>query len=68
MPDYLYIRAWGKFLGSTQQHIEHMVTLAIASKAPQEAVYQATDGSWKTMDKLTSLTQNQIRKHLEPTK
>ncbi|MBQ7895974.1 MAG: hypothetical protein IJ364_05400 [Oscillospiraceae bacterium] len=52
--DYLYIRAWGKMLGSFPAYIEREVEKARKAKAPQTAIYQRQDGSWATFGSVSS--------------
>lgn len=43
---YRYIRAWGLMMQSYNYYIEGQIRDAIASKAPQDAIYRRDDGSW----------------------
>lgn len=52
--DYLYIRAWGKMLGSFPAYIEREVENARQSNAPRTAIYQRQDGSWATFGTVNS--------------
>lgn len=52
--DYLYIRAWGKMLGSFPAYIEQEVEKARQSNAPQTAIYQRQDGSRATFGTVNS--------------
>ena len=52
--DYLYIRAWGKMLGSFTSYIEREVEKARKDHAPQTAIYQRQDGSWATFGSVSS--------------
>ena len=52
--DYLYIRAWGKMLGSFPVYIEREVEKARQSNAPRTAIYQRQDGSWATFGSVDS--------------
>lgn len=52
--DYLYIRAWGKMLGSFPAYIEREVEKARQSNAPRTAIYQRQDGSWATFGSVNS--------------
>lgn len=52
--DYLYIRAWGKMLGSFPAYIEREVEEARQSRAPRTAIYQRQDGSWATFGSISS--------------
>lgn len=50
MNEYLYIRAFGKILGSFQGYIEMEVDKAQREKAPQNAIFRRQNGSWATFD------------------
>lgn len=50
--DYLYIRAWGKMLGSFPCYIEREVDKARWDHAPQSAIYRRQDGTWATFEKI----------------
>ena len=52
--DYLYIRAWGKMLGSFPSYIEREVEKARKTNAPQTAIYQRQNGSWATFGSVNS--------------
>lgn len=52
--DYLYIRAWGKMLGSCPCYIEREVEKARQTNAPGTAIYQRQDGSWMTFGQVES--------------
>ena len=52
--DYLYIRAWGKMLGSFPCYIDREVEKARQSQAPQTAIYQRDNGSWATFGSVNS--------------
>ena len=52
--DYLYIRAWGKMLGSFPCYVEREVEKARQSGAPQTAIYQRQDGIWATFGSVSS--------------
>ena len=58
--DYLYIRAWGRMMGSFDYYIEHQVAEARADGAPQTAIYKDTDGSWHTYENCHSATKAQV--------
>jgi hypothetical protein len=45
MIDYLYIRAWGKMLGSHEYYIKNQVEQAREDKAPQDVIYKR-DKDW----------------------
>ena len=49
---YLYIRAWGRGLGSFTHYIEREVEQAIADNAPDDAVFKRGDGSWATFSQV----------------
>lgn len=46
MKDYLYIRAWGKLLGSSQAYIHGQVATARTENAPEDSLFKHTDGLW----------------------
>lgn len=55
--DYLYIRAWGKLVGDTEQEIDRNRTLARQQLAPQDATYfNVCDGCWVTVSSIRSHT------------
>jgi hypothetical protein len=52
--DYLYIRAWGQSLGSTNIFIEEEVRKARKDHAPETAIYHRQDGTWATFEEIDS--------------
>lgn len=48
--DYLYIRAWGKVMGSLSYYIRDMLATAKEDKAPGNAIYKNEEGEWMTMN------------------
>ena len=54
MPEYPYIRAWGKMLQSFDSYIEHEVARAKEDEAPQNAIYLDSDKkTWHTADEIS---------------
>jgi hypothetical protein len=51
--DYLYIRKWGRIVGSHDYYIENQVAKARRDNAPQNAIYKEDDG-WKTIEDITN--------------
>jgi hypothetical protein len=50
-PEYHFIRAWGKWLGSNYDYIEHQVALATDFGAPERAIYwQADREKWSVWE------------------
>jgi hypothetical protein len=49
MKDYLYIRAWGRFMGSGSYYIEMQIDKARENKAPQNAIYY-NGNRWITIE------------------
>lgn len=52
--NYLYIRAWGKVLGSYSNYVESQIREATLQNAPENAIYKSADGRWQTADKIVS--------------
>ena len=48
--DYIYIRAWGRVMGSLPYYIRDMLATAHEDKAPGNAIYKDDEGTWMTMD------------------
>lgn len=60
---YPYIEAWGKMLGSFSSYIDLQITLARKYKAPENAIYQETDGTWSTVDDIQAgITRKTVEK------
>lgn len=51
--EYPYIRAWGARLGSYAYFIDEQVEKARTLGAPANAIYQRSDGTWRTADDIT---------------
>ena len=47
---YLYIRAWGKLLGSFPYYIEGEVAKAEKENAPETAIFRREDGTWEVFE------------------
>jgi hypothetical protein len=61
--DYLYIRAWGRMMGSNLSYIADQVSEARKEKAPEDALYKSSEtGRWETMSNFagTADTRRQI--------
>lgn len=52
--DYPYIRAWGRLLHSFPYYVEGEIEDARRSKAPPDAIYSRSDGTWRTYRDITS--------------
>jgi len=52
--DYIYIRAWGKLMGSENYFIRNEIATAHEDKAPGNAIYKGEDGAWVTIEAITS--------------
>lgn len=64
--DYLYIRAWGRSLGSFQNYIDNELEKARADNAPQNAIYRDNEGRWHTFDNISSeVTKSAIKERVE---
>jgi hypothetical protein len=50
--DYLYIRAWGQSLGSTNSFVEEEVRKARRDHAPKTAIFQRQDKTWATFEEI----------------
>lgn len=60
MTDYVYIRAWGKMLGSHDYYIQNQVEQAREDKAPQDVIYKR-DKDWVRFKDVKNLqTKHQI--------
>ena len=63
---YLYIRAWGKQLGSFEYFIKGEQEKAAREKAPRTAIYKAAAGNWVTYGQIVSKeTKASIKKKVE---
>lgn len=51
--DYLYIRAWGRMLGSYADYVNAQLDTARKDKAPQDAIYKSEHG-WRRFTDVTS--------------
>lgn len=51
---YLYVMAWGKYVGRTQQEIEERLERARKENAPELALFPRQDRVWATIDELHS--------------
>jgi hypothetical protein len=61
--DYLYIRAWGRMMGSNYSYIADQVSEARKEKAPEDALYKSSEtGRWQTMSSFggTADTRDQV--------
>jgi hypothetical protein len=59
--DYVYIRAWGLYQGSTAYFIGELVELAREDKVPHNVIYKREDGTWATIDEVANpLTRDQV--------
>jgi hypothetical protein len=66
--DYVYVRAWGRAMGSHPSYIADQVAQARKDKAPPNATYKRVgkDGSWATMDDIqNNSTGRNSREHVE---
>ena len=52
--DYIYIRAWGKLMGSENYFIRDQIATAHEEKAPGNVIYKSEDGEWVTIEAVTS--------------
>jgi hypothetical protein len=50
--DYIWIRKWGEVLHSNKEYIEAEVQRAIATDAPDNAIYFRHNGTWATTDNI----------------
>jgi hypothetical protein len=58
--DYKYIRAWGKMMGSFKYYVDDQVERAIRDKAPEDAVYQRSDGRWVQLKECKQSTIDEV--------
>jgi hypothetical protein len=67
MNDYIYIKAWGKFLHSFDYYIEQQVEKARRDGAPQNACFFSVDSNkWVTFDDIQNLqTKEIVAKYVE---
>lgn len=59
--DYIYIRAWGQFLGSFPGYIEGEVEKARRDNAPDTAIHRLQDGNWATFE---DIADERAREHI----
>jgi hypothetical protein len=52
--DYIYIRAWGRLMGSENYFIRAQLETAHEDKAPGNAIYKGEDGIWVTIEAVKS--------------
>jgi hypothetical protein len=57
--DYIYIRAWGKLMGSESYFIRAQLATAHEDKAPGNAIYKGEDGLWRTIEDIASSNRRQ---------
>jgi hypothetical protein len=50
--DYIYIRAWGRFMHSLPYYVRDEIERAREDKAPGNAIYKREDGTWATIDQI----------------
>jgi hypothetical protein len=50
--DYVYVRAWGRNMGSHASYIADQVAEARKDRAPDNATHKLANGTWATMDDL----------------
>lgn len=50
MIDYIFIRAWGHYMGSMAYYIRDQLDIAREDKAPFNAIYKDDDGFWRTIE------------------
>jgi uncharacterized membrane protein len=48
--DYIYIKAWGRMMGSYDYYITGEVEKARQENAPPTAVYKSHEGVWRTYE------------------
>ena len=65
--DYPYIRVWHQMTGSYQYYIDHLVELARAEQAPENAIYKDTmTGQWRTIDDMKDKrTRDSVQQRVE---
>ena len=64
--DFIYIRAWGKVMGSMPFYIRDQLAVAHEDKAPGNAIYKNEEGLWMTMDDVKDhMTRIQVEKIAE---
>lgn len=64
--DYVYVRAWGKNMGSHASYIADLVAQARKDKAPENATHKNADGTWSTMDDIQdNFVGNRTREEVE---
>lgn len=66
--DYIYIRAWGKLLGSKEKYIAFIQNLAVEDNAPLNSVYRRAIGTWCTLDDCNDSMQKTIYSLAHPSK
>jgi hypothetical protein len=54
MKDYIYIRAWGKMMGSNSTYTERVIDRARREGAPQTAIYLSANDGWRTYEQITN--------------
>jgi hypothetical protein len=47
---YNLIRAWAKYMGSRDPYVRILLSKAIATNAPENAIFCNLDGTWATLD------------------
>lgn len=59
--EYPFIDIWGRMLGSQAYYIADEKARAKADNAPQTAIYKRQDGSWATVNDISSAhTKHQV--------
>ena len=57
--DYVFIRAWGRMMGSDSRFVRDQIATAHEDKAPGNAIYKGEDGIWATIEDVTSTNRRQ---------
>jgi len=60
--EYIWVRRWGRLLGSMSYYIEEQVRLARLEKAPPDAIFRRDDHSWATVDEVVPLTREALER------
>ena len=53
--EYVWIKRWGKHLGSFDYYIQNQQALAAEENAPVDAIYKDDDGNWRRIGQVTNI-------------
>lgn len=65
MIDYVMIRAWGQFMGSTHHFVRDQVATAHEDNAPGNVIYKRDNGTWATIEDVNRMNRIKVEQIAE---